>query len=133
MTIEASSIAIGTAFSVTGGTATSVISKGDTLEKHNVVLDDGSAFKDHKTLTFSVKEPKVSLNAPAGYTQGRNTVVIAIPKTLGNSSVTKNTIKVELSCDPETTEAEKSSLREIAAQVIFDTDFDQFWNDQAIG
>jgi hypothetical protein len=133
MTISTSSIAIGTAISVTGGIATGLISKGDTLDLHNTVLDDGAAFKDHTNVDFSIKSPKVSASAPAGYTQARNVVVIKKPKTLANGNITYNSMRVELSCDSETTEAEKDSLRELAAQVIFDTDYDQFWNDQAMG
>ncbi len=132
MTIATSDVAIGTVISVTGGTATSMISKGDSLEKHNLVLDDGSAFSDQKALSFSVKEPKVSANAPGGYTQARNFVLITIPMTLANGNVTKNTVRLEMSVDSETTTAQKDALREIAAQVMFDTDFDQFWHSQAV-
>lgn len=132
MSIESSSIAIGTTLGVTGGTATTMIPKGTTLTQSSCILNDGAAFKDQITLDFQTKDPKVSSNAPAGYTQGRASVVIAIPKTLANSNVTKNTIRIEMSCDSETTDAERSELREIAAQVIFDTDFDQFWNDLSV-
>lgn len=132
MTISASSIAIGTAISVTGGTATGVISKGDSLNKHIVVLDDSSSFADQTTFTFNVKEPKVSITAPAGYTQARNSVVISRPLTLANGARTMNSVKIELAVDSETTDAQRDALRELAAQAIFDTDFDQYWNKQAI-
>jgi hypothetical protein len=133
MTIEASSIAIGGTLSATGGTATSVLSKGDTLEKHNVVLDDGSAFKEQTSVAFSIKAPKVSSSAPAGYTQARNTVVIQVPMVLANGNSTVNSFRLEMAVDPETTDADKTALRDIAAQAIFDADFDAFWNDQSMG
>jgi hypothetical protein len=133
MSISNSSIAIGTAISVTGGTATGLISKGDTLDQHHTVLDDGSAFKDQTMVDFSIKAPKVSAAAPAGYTQARNIVSIRVPKTLANGSTTYNTVRVELSADSETTDAERDSLRELIAQIVFDADFDQFWDSQAMG
>lgn len=55
---------------------------------------------------FSVKRPKVSANAPGGYTQMRLTVFAKTPKTLANGNLTYNTRKLEISVDPETTPAE---------------------------
>jgi hypothetical protein len=132
MSISNLSVAIGTAIGVTGGTATAVISKGDSLGKHEVVLDDGSAFSDETRISFSTKEPRVSASAPAGYTQKRNTIVVQVPKTLANANTTINSARIEFSVDSETTSAEYDALRELAAQLIFDTDLDQYYNSQAV-
>jgi hypothetical protein len=133
MSIKDSSVLIDGTIAVTAGTATGMLSKGDTIERHNVVLDDGSAFKDQTELTFQVKAPKVSSSAPAGYTQARNIVTIVVPKTLANGLITKNTLRIELSNDSETTDSERDSLRNLASQILSDSDFDQYWDSQAVG
>jgi hypothetical protein len=132
MTITALSLAIGTALSATGGTATPVISRGNTIGLHNVVLDDGSAFKDLTTMKFSSKDGTVSPSAPGGYTQARNSIVISRPKTLANLNTTKNTVRIDFSVDPETTAAEIDALRELAAQVMFSTSLDEFYHDKGV-
>jgi hypothetical protein len=131
-TIQAASLLVGTTISATGGTATSLISKGDTLEQHNTALDDGSSLAEQTEINFTIKQPKVNASSPAGYTQARNVVVISSPKTLANLAVTKNSCRIEFSFDRETTDAEKATMRELAAQAIIDTDFVSFWNSQSV-
>jgi hypothetical protein len=80
-----------------------------------------------RTYEFSVKEPKVSLTAPNGYTQSRATCLFKAPFILDNGKRTVNTIRIEFACDIELTVAEKTDLLLQASQLLGDTDFGGFW------
>jgi hypothetical protein len=132
MPLASNNVDIGTAISATGGTATSFLGKGSSLDKRFLSLDDGSVLKDETTYSFGIKRPKVSAGAPGGYTQARNTLFIQMPKTLANGEVTKNSLRVELSADPETTDSEKVDILAQAAQMMFETAFRPYWTNQDI-
>jgi hypothetical protein len=131
MTIANASIPIGATFAPSGGSATTIKTKEANGPRHLAFLDDGSALLDQQTADFSYKAPKVSVGAPNGYTQARNTVVVKVPLTLANGNLTVNTIRIEQSCDFETSAADKASLREWAVHLLNDSDFTEFWDDQS--
>lgn len=128
MTISALSVNVDGTVATTGGTATTIISKGTLLDSHNVILDDASEFIAQTSIAFTNKDPKVSVAAPNGYTQSRKSVKINVPLALDNGNYTTNTVTITIAVDPETTDAEVTSLRVLAAQMIHDSDLDDFWN-----
>jgi hypothetical protein len=132
MGIDSASIAIDGTVGMTGGTATGVKVKGSTLTTKDVILDDSSEFIDQTKISFSIKDPKPSVSAPNGYTQGRASVALLVPLALDNGAYTTNTLRLELSCDHETTDAEIESMLVIAAQLLSDSDFSDFWKSLTI-
>jgi len=129
MSIQSASVNVDGTVATTGGTATSFISKGSDHGSHTVILDDSSEFAAQTKVAFTTKDPKVSSTAPNGYTQLRNSVRIQEPLLLDNGEYTMNGFTITMNVDPETTDAEKASLRVLAAQIIHDSDYDNFWND----
>lgn len=132
MALNQSSVLVDGTVATTGGTATSFASRGNTLTQHDLFLDDASNIIDQTTLEASVKLPKVSVSAPNGYTQSRNTMYLRIPLALDNGNSTVNTVRIEIATDVETTAAEKLSLRVLTAQLLHDSDFLQFWDDSSV-
>lgn len=132
MSLSAASILVGTTLAGTGGTATTFKTLGNTLTQHNLLLDDGSEFINQTELDFTIKSPKVDTSAPNGYTQQRMTCVIKRPLALDNGNRTVNTVRIEISVDHEATASEIDSLRELAAQVVFDADYDDFWQSMSL-
>lgn len=132
MTINSSSIPVGATFAPTGGTATTLKTKSANDSRHVAYLDDGATLSGQTTFEFSQKQPKVSVGAPNGYTQARNSTLIKQPFTLDNGNLTVNTIKIEVSCDVELTAAEKLTLRELAAHTLTDSDYTEFWDEQSM-
>lgn len=128
MTIANASILVDGTVAVTAGTATTLLSQGDTLGSHNLVLDDGSTFFGQTSLEFVAKNPQISASAPNGYTQKRNTVKLKQKFALDNGNYTVNTGEVKLAVDPETTDAEIQTLKVTLCQLIMDSDFDEFWS-----
>ena len=84
-----------------------------------------------RVVRATTKQPKRIAGASgeaATYTQARSKLIITHPKTLANGFITVNTVTIELSCDVETTAAEKLELRKVGAQTLFDPDFTSFWD-----
>lgn len=132
MAINNGSILLDGTVSASGGTATTLLSKGENGETHKVLLNDGAAFVSQKTIDFSVKEPRVSSGAPSGYTQARNVVLVKFPKILADGSRTVNTARIEFATDINTTDAERLTMRSLAAQLLVDSDITSFWNAQSL-
>jgi hypothetical protein len=132
MAIETSSILYDGTVATTGGTATGVITKGGTLNQLNVILDDSSEFIDQTKVEFTVREPVVNTSAPNGYTQARSAVRMLVPLSLDNTNRTINSLKIELSVDHETTDAEIQSILVAGAQFLVDSDFSDFWKKQSL-
>lgn len=133
MSIASGTVLVGGTTSSTGGTSTGFIVKGDTQGEAKVILDDGSAFIDSTQIAFTVRDPVVNSSSPNGYTQQRSSVSVLVPLALDNDNYTTNSVKVSISCDPETTDAEKDALIEMAAQLLRGSAFDDFWKKQSLG
>jgi len=130
MTIANGSILKDGTISVTGGTATDLSSLGNTLNQHHAYFD-GTDYLTRSMAEFSIKQPKVSANAPNGYTQARSIMVIKSPLALDNGNTTFNSISINFACDVETTQAEKRTMLGLAAQMLSDSDFSDFWENQS--
>lgn len=131
MTIQSSSVNIDGTVATTGGTATTMLNKGGTLNERRCVLDDGSEFINETKLEFTVRDPVVNSGAPNGYTQARSIVKVLEPLLLDNGSYTTNKLEISLSVDPETTDAEVESMLVLGAQLLHDADFSEFWKKQS--
>jgi hypothetical protein len=133
MGIRTSSIALGATFSPTGGTATafSTLSSNDQSIK-GFLAESGVTPLTRKEVTFEGKPSRANASSPGGYTQGRASAKLAVPKVLANLARTVNTMKVELSVDPETTDAEVTAMKSAMINLINDTDFSQLWLNQSI-
>lgn len=132
MTISAASIPVGASYAPTGGVATSFVSLGQTVDAHTLFLDDSSDFILRKTLKVTSKAPTPSNGAPNGYTQQRNSVVFLQPKLLANGNYTTNSLRIEVSYDPETTTAERAEMREMLSHLGVDADFDNLFDQGSV-
>lgn len=92
------------------------------------IFDGDTELLTQKKATFTAKDPQVQVSAPNGYTQAKRQAYIRVPLTLDNGNITTNSIRVEVSVDPETTAAEIAELRLLASQILGDSDFTPFWS-----
>ena len=129
MSISNSSILVDGTVAISAGTATTLKTKGTELNLHNVYVDDGSALIDLTTMKFTVNDPVVQSSAPGGYTQARRKVRVFVPRTLANGNRTVDTFDIQMSTDPETTDAERLSMRVLACNLLFDSEFTEFWDE----
>lgn len=131
MSISTMAVNVGGTCSVTGGTSTSYLAKGTTLDRRTLILSDNAEYVDQVRVELRVRDPKVNLTAPNGFTQARSEVYMEFPLLLDNGKRTANSFRLLLSVDPETTDAEIAEMRAEAAQLIFQSSLDDFWNKQA--
>lgn len=131
MTLQSPSVSTGGTLSVAGGSALAFSLESINAAKVivGVVAD---AFNLRRRLTFSSTQPKVNAASPGGYTQAKNLAVYERPITLADGKVTNNTISVSIWFHPETTDAVKTEMLDVAAQVCFDTDFSSWAKDQVL-
>jgi len=121
-----------TSIDVTGGTDLTFASLGSPGDKNTIYAVDDPDVRTRRDVICSSNIARVKADAPNGYTQSRRSVFIKVPLTLDNGKVTVNTFKGELSTDVETTDAEKLEIRQLAAQVMIDSDFIEFWDNGAL-
>lgn len=132
MSLNNASVLSGTTVSATGGTPLAFSSLGSNGSINPLYATDDTDVRTQRSIICGTKAPKISASAPNGYTQQRSSLTVKIPLVLDNGESTVNTIRIEMSSDVETTDAEKAELRNIAAQTLFDTDFTEFWDNRAL-
>jgi hypothetical protein len=133
MTIASSVILVGGTTSSTGGTSTPFIDKGSSGSgERKLILDDGSDYIDSTIVSLSIKDPVANNGAPNGYTQQRSSIKAVVPLELANGNRTTNTVTIQFSCDPETTDAQKAALIELGAQLLIQSDMESFWKQQSL-
>jgi len=127
--------------SIAPETGATVSSTGGTSDPIGVLGSDFNNLRAHypadannvaRTVSFTVKRPVISATAPGGYTQGRRTVFYQKPKILDNGARTVDTIKFEMACDPENTDAEISLMFEDFKQILVDSEIVDFITDQQV-
>jgi hypothetical protein len=133
MSIRNASVPVGATFSPTGGTATSlVVIEQKAGEVRSFIGTAGVTAKDRTELKFTSLTPKPSVSTPGGFTQGRASVTVSVPKILANTNRTINTGSISLAFDPETTVAEVAALKSVLINALIDADFDQLWLNQSL-
>lgn len=132
MAINSASISIDATLAASGGTAKTLKELARGNGSITTYIDEGLSFQARQEVTFSTKVPKISPSGPGGYTQARSVILLKKPKTLANLKNTVNTLQLSLSVDPETSAAEVQNMLVTAAQLLFDTDFSDFWKAQAL-
>lgn len=132
MGIQSGAVLVDGTVATTGGTSTSFITKGNTLNELDLLLDNSAEFIAQTKIKFTVAEPRVQSSAPNGYTQARSICKLLVPLALDNGNTTINTLEIRLSCDHETTDAEIQSMLVLGAQFLHDSDFSNFWKKQSL-
>lgn len=109
-------------FSVTGGTALAVSTETD-LQFARMVPTADTDFRTRRQIVLSMKDPKVNVGAPSGFSQQRSDTVGKFPLVLDNGKTTSNGFSVNLHFDVETTDAEKTHILDMLAQTVVSADW----------
>ncbi len=127
MSLSNASVQSGATMAPTGGSALAFESAGIRDRVHKVFATADTDLRTRREIVATVKEPVPSASAPNGSTQARASATVKLPLALDNGNSTVNTVRIELSYDPETITSEIDELRIVAAQVLTDSDFDALW------
>lgn len=126
MPIKGASLLLNGVVSATGGTAKSFTELGETIR-------NGVKVADLSEIDSRIRPSIVCVNRPAPMTSGvytgkdKRTARLVIPKILADGSIAYNLREIRIEDHPETTAAEKTVLNSYAAQLLCDTDFQNFF------
>lgn len=123
MPISNASILSGVTMTPSGGTAVPFGSLGIRNGTNTLYATGDADLRTRRTIVCSAKEAKVAPGAPNGYTQARATAVFKTPLVLDNGNITVNTVRIEVAYDIESSAAEVTELKLMAAQILTDSDF----------
>lgn len=123
MSLSNASISTGATVAPSGGSALAFAGSGARGDTHEIYATADTDLRTRRSIVTTVRKPRVLASAPNGYSQARCSFALKSPLTLDNGLVTVNTVRIEFSFDPETTQAEIEELRILAAQICSDADF----------
>lgn len=126
MTLKAMSINTGGTLANTGGSAVVFADDGVTIPNGvHLTVPAVADFRVRPNATFRYKPPVLQ---PSGtYTRQNNSASITVPKLLADGTYVNNVIRITQDVHPESTTTEAADLRKLAAQMLFDSDTDNFW------
>lgn len=126
MGLKNMSINIGGTLANTGGTAKVFADDGVTVPNGVHISVPGTAdfrVREHATFRYN----PAALQSDGTYSRQQNTASITVPKLLASGKYVNNTIRVTQDIHPESSATEYADLRKLAAQMLFDSDTDNFW------
>lgn len=126
MGLKNMSINIGGTIANTGGTAKVFADDGVTIPNGvHCSVPATADFRVRENATFRYRPP--ALQADGSYTRQNNQASITVPKLLSSGKYVNNVIRITYDVHPESTATEAADLRKMAAQLLFDSDTDNFW------
>lgn len=116
---------------VTGGTSQTFLITKNTGSQLSLGCSTDTDSRLRKTIEAKTSISQPSARGANGYTQSRSSMDVVFPKSLANGVITKNAGGIYFRFDPETTAAEKLRYRQMLAQLLIDSDYSDFWDNQA--
>lgn len=127
MGLKNMSISAGTTLSATGGTAVVFADDGTTIPNGvRLVVPADTNYALRRNIVAKYRAP--SLNQDGSYNKDKKSLSFAIPMTLANGKVVINVLRIEREVHPEFSAANATDMNKLAAQLLFDTDTDNFWS-----
>jgi len=126
MGLKNMSINTGTTLSATGGTAKVFADDGVTIQNGvHCTVPATADYRVRESATWKYKPPTL---LPTGvYTRDKKSVSLNIPQILASGAIVNNVIRIEREVHPEMSAANATDLNKLAAQLLFDSDADNFW------
>lgn len=110
----------------TGGAALVFADDGVTIPNGvHLTVPATADFRLRASATFRYTPPR--LQAAGTYLRSKQTFSVTVPKLLASGLYVNNVIRVEADIHPESTATEMLDIRKLAAQMLFDSDTDNFW------
>jgi hypothetical protein len=115
----------------TGGAAATLTEDGVSVPNGKHVADAGNAdFLTRLNATFRNRPP--ALQADGTWSKAKRSAMIVQPKELADGSYVFNLVRIEFEIHPESTAAEKATLRYNGSQLLTDADVDDFINNGSL-
>jgi hypothetical protein len=125
MPLKTMSLLTGTTLSATGGTAMAFTDDGVTIQNGvHLVVPATASYTVRESATFKYRPPALVKGV---YTRDKKSVSFNVPIILASGETVNNVIRVEREVHPEFSAANCVELNKKAAQLLFDSDTDNFW------
>lgn len=126
MPLQSAVIETGATISKTGGSAKTFAPDGMTIPNGlHIVVPATSDFRVREHATLKYQAPV--LDSSGGYSRGVRRISFTIPRLLASGKYVNDVFTIESKIHPETSTANELDHRKMAAQMMFDSDFDAFW------
>jgi len=127
MGLKTMSLLAGATIAASGGTALGFTDDGVTIANglHLVVPADAD-YQTRRQVTVKYRQP--TLDAKTGvYVKDKKSISLALPIVLTSGAVVFNTIRIEREIHPSLSAAEALELNKLGAQLLTDSDVENFW------
>jgi hypothetical protein len=115
-----------TGLTVTAGTAFVFSDDGVTIPNGvHLTVPATADFRLRESVTARYRPSTLSVTGE--YSKDKKSVSFTTPKLLANGKYVNNVIRIEREVHPEMSAADAVDLNRMAAQLLFDTDTDNFW------
>lgn len=116
-----------TAVGPTGGTTVTFTPAGGVEVKNGIYLSDAAQtdFRIRRSITAKATMPVV--NSLGEWSKQKNEVVLTQPKILANGKTVFRKVIIRVEDHPEASAVEAVELRRLAAQILTDSDTDNYW------
>lgn len=131
MAINGGTILSGATCAFTGGTSVTLLPTGKTVP-NGISVADFSVLSILTRPRFEFRTVEAKLLSDGYYGKGSRQLVGTFPKVLASGKQGFPCIRFKLEDFPEMTPTEVDVMRLYTAQLIMDTDFDQFWRQGAV-
>jgi len=126
MGLKNMSIQSGATITVTAGTAMSFLDDGVTVPNGvHVTVPSTADYRVREHATFRFTPPKLLTDGT--YTRDKKTVSFTVPQILASGKVVNNVVRIERELHPELSAANAVEFNKRAAQLLMDSDTDNFW------
>lgn len=126
MGLKNMSINSGATLSATGGTAVVFSDDGTTIPNGvRLVVPADTNYVTRRNAVAKYRAPTV--DSQGQYSKDKKSLSIAFPMVLANGKVVTNVLRIEREVHPEYSAANATEMNKLAAQLLFDTDLDNFW------
>lgn len=126
MGIKTMSLLSGATLSATGGTALAFTDDGVSVNGGvHLVVPATADYRVRESATVKYRAPVLQMDGT--YLRDKKSISYNVPLILASGKIVNNVIRVEREVHPELSAANATALNKIAAQLLFDTDLDNFW------
>lgn len=127
MALKNMSLLTGATIAATGGTALAFADDGVSIANgvHLVVPSD-TDYQTRRQATFKFRPPTLDAKTSV-YGKDKKSVSIVDPIVMPSGQIVFNTVRIEREVHPSYSAADCIELNKLAAQVLVDSDLDNFW------
>lgn len=128
MALSNATLLDGATISATGGTTVNFAPSGKDVKDGVEIVDVGATdYTTRCSISLRVKMPTYN-STTVTWSKGKRMISLIMPKTLASGETVFPVVRIEVEDHPEQTSDERLEMRKRAAQILTDSDFDQYFS-----